>query len=269
MRDDFYKNQLSAQARQYYEIILRCCRAESGACKFRLPVRASNRDDSMKAGFDAVKALRADHPEYFWISGEYTGVLYSNHMTIESKEIYTVDQTRRLRGLLREYLNRVTAGTEGMTVPEKERVIYGRIAMLEYKNNGEAHDHNVVSGLLKGTAVCEGYTCMLVLALRHAGIPAIKVSGFTEEPHCWAIAWINDSPVHLDVTWDSTSSGRPRYRYFNLSDAEIAQDHRIDADGIPACADSSYSGRRLSAVVKGHISQLALLNRRYVSKSNK
>ena len=253
MYDDFYKSQLSSQARQYYELILRRCRMGDVKCSFELPVRPSYRKVSIGESFEAIKAIREDHPEFFWIGNEYSATLRGKKLTLDCKAIYTAEQIRRIKKLLERYLVAIVAGTDGMSVLVKERMIYERIAMIDYKNNNEVHDHNVVSALLKGTSVCEGYTSLLILALRRVGIPAIKVSGYANEKHCWAIAWINGTPVHLDVTWDNVKNGRPRYRYFNLTDDEITRDHRIDTIGVPKCTNSNYSGRLMK---KGVLNKL-------------
>ena len=103
--------------------------------------------------------------------------------------------------------------------------------------------------------MCEGINALLLLALRAAGIPAIKVIGCAKingGGHAWAIAWPDlSTPVHLDATWDLTSSVSPdivwgesrrkdaRSWYFNLSDRQISSQHFLTTDDrkdyMPRC----------------------------------
>ncbi len=45
------------------------------------------------------------------------------------------------------------------------------------------------------------------------------------ENHCWAMVWLNGEPVHCDVTWEKPGKDVMLYRYFNLTDEQIARDH--------------------------------------------
>ena len=80
------------------------------------------------------------------------------------------------------------------------------------------------------------------MALRRAGIPCIRVNGFGKnEAHCWNMAWIEGSPVHLDITWDGVNSnGDVGFFYFNLTDEQITRDHKITTKGLPRCLDPTH-----------------------------
>ena len=58
-----------------------------------------------------------------------------------------------------------------------------------------------------------------------------------EEGHAWNIVKVNGNPYHLDATWDIANSTKSSvcYDYFNLTDEQIAIDHR-DFRDTPKCS---------------------------------
>lgn len=73
-------------------------------------------------------------------------------------------------------------------------------------------------------------------------IPCIVVEGFAknqenglEEPHAWVLAYINARWRHIDPVFDGriSSSMYIREDYFQLTDTQIAKDHRWDREKYP------------------------------------
>lgn len=120
--------------------------------------------------------------------------------------------------------------------------MYDRLVLqLTYKNTGQEHDHNIVAPVLKKQGVCEGFTCLFILAMRRIGIPCIRVSGFGHnEHHCWNMVWLCGEPCHVDLTWEVCADGHIMYRCFNLTDEEISRDHKIFTEGLPPCTCTDY-----------------------------
>ena len=242
----FYRDQLkSEQARAFYnEMINSISRGNEGGI---FPLAFSNRAAASRDAFDALQALRYDRPEFFFLSRSSRTVLRGERLVLMNEVLYTPEQILRIQTHLNRELDRLVAGTAHLPEWEREKRIYERlIRRLTYVDHSEDrvpkdYDHNVVGPLLQGSGVCEGFSCLLMLALRKAGIPCIRVSGHGKnEAHCWNMAWIEGSPVHLDITWDSVNDrGDVGFFYFNLTDEQITRDHRITTRGLPQCLDPS------------------------------
>ena len=127
----------------------------------------------------------------------------------------------------------------GMSEKEKARVLHNWII------NNAHYDEDIVvhSGkyiLTLGYGVCSAYTEVYQQLLTKAGIANATLSGdgIPAEPngngHIWNLVRINGKWYHVDVTWDDPTtgpkdapaiSGKERFSYFLISDAQIAKDH--------------------------------------------
>lgn len=82
--------------------------------------------------------------------------------------------------------------------------------------------------LVRGTAVCNGYSEAYMDLLQRAGLACIKVDSY-EMDHSWNLVYCNGNWLHVDVTWDDPTSnrqGQVLHQYFMLSDEAISDaDH--------------------------------------------
>lgn len=243
----FYRDQLKTQqARDFYDEI--CNSISRGNVGGIFPLTFKTRSTATRDCFDAISALRIDRPDFFFIGSTCKAMLRKNRVVLMNQVSYTPEQIAKIRIHLDNELAAFTANTAGLSEWDREKIIYERIIRkLTYidhgdGNNAKEYDHNVVGPLLQGSGVCEGFSCLLMLALRRAGIPCIQVSGYGKnEGHCWNMAWIEGTPVHLDITWDSVNdNGDVGFFYFNLTDEQITRDHRITTKGLPQCIDPTY-----------------------------
>lgn len=105
--------------------------------------------------------------------------------------------------------------------------------------NDSPDAYSAYGALVKGTAVCEGYSRAMQLLLSEAGIRSTLVVGESinsGEQHMWNLVSINGSTYHLDATWND-SDNLPRHNYFNITTAQLALSHRIAEDqfGVVEC----------------------------------
>ena len=243
----FYRDQIrSRQAKAFYDAI--CADITGGNVSGIYRLTATNPSAAARDGAAALLALRKDRPEYFFILGNPIAHIQGSQVTLEDEMLYTPRQIAKIRSHLDRALAAYTVYTFGLPVWEREKLVYERIAKsLTYIDHGDGknhkdYDHNIVGPLLQGSGVCEGFSCLLMLALRKIGIPCIRVSGQSKnEAHCWNLAWIDGSPVHLDITWDKPNeNGDLGFFYFNLTDEQITRDHRITTKGLPQCMDPTH-----------------------------
>lgn len=244
---EYYRGFLTQQGRSIYDRIASQLLREdyTGATQFM----AIDPKTAFADCFAAYKAVRNDHPEFFFLGTHVQCGLCGEAGTIEYEMLYPVEMIERIRRQLRKGIYRIVRGTAYLDVVSREKAVYERIARtVVYSNHNDARDHNVVGPILLSSGVCEGQNALLLLCFRRIGIPCIKVTGRITEGstrHCWTIAWINGTPVHCDVTCDGSDEGSDsvvRFDYFNLSDEQIALDHSdFKGEHIPVCASDRFS----------------------------
>ena len=243
MGSAFYRGLLTKQGQFFYD----CINAQllrgnySGKTTFSI----SNPETAASDGFAAYKAIRDDHPEYFYLGFQSEFIRRGLLGTLEYPILYAPAIIERIRQQMRKTIYRIVRGTANMSVIEREILVYERIARkLTYSNHSDVRDHNIVGPILLSSGVCEGHTALLLLCFRRIGIPCIKVYGQTKTDgwHCWTIAWINGTPVHCDVTWDGAEEEIVYFDYFNLSDKQISGDHHnFKGPRLPVCASETMS----------------------------
>lgn len=223
---EYYRGFLTRQGQAFYDRMnTQLLRGEySGKTTFMI----SNPETASSDCFAAYKAIRDDHPEYFYLGFQSEFTRTGQTGTLKYPILYTEEIIGRVQKQLRKSISRITRTTAHLEILERETLVYERIAkMLTYKNNNDVRDHNIVGPVLLSSGVCEGQNALLMLAFRQIGVPCIKVYGKTKSEgwHCWSIAWLKGTPVHCDVTWDGNKEGGVRFDYFNLSDEQISNDH--------------------------------------------
>lgn len=239
----YYRGFLSSQGQAFYDKIDVQLRNGdySGETSFVIQKHASAASDC----FAAYKALRDDHPEYFFLGFQSEFIAHGLSGILKYSILYSSSNIDRIRLQLRKSIFRLVRGTAGLPLMERERVVYERIAKrIKYTDHNDVRDHNVVGPILMSSGVCEGHNSLLMLCFRRLGIPCIKVYGRTKTDgwHCWTIAWIDGIPVHCDVTWDGAEAGFISFDYLNLSDAQIATDHfEFKSPRVPECVSDSLT----------------------------
>lgn len=224
---DYYRGFLSVQGKEYYDMLFE--QIQSGNYS-GLSVFSNKGLFSSDDCFAAYQAIREDHPEFFFLGGKGQCIrIYEDRAEFQYPMNYTPEEIRAYQPFLSRQIEKIIKGTSELPEVERETLIYTRIAEeLDYDDHDEPRDHNLVGPLDYGSGVCEGYNALLMVCFRKAGIPCISITSEMEDGtfHCWTLTWINGEPVHCDVTWESKKDGVLMYRYFNLSDREIAKSHK-------------------------------------------
>ena len=241
----YYRQFLSKQGQGVYDRLhAQLQRADFSG---QVPVAISQPETAASDSFAAFKALREDHPEYFFlgIRLHFFSSRLGQEGLLQYPILYSASQIRQIRRELRKTIFQMVRGTALLSEQEREALTYERIARrLSYLDRQDPSDHTVVGPVLFSSGVCEGYNALLLLCLRRLKIPCIKASGYTatQTAHCWTIAWLQGNPVHCDVTWDTGRDRRSGFRYFNVSDAQLATDHfNFQTEKLPRCLTEQYN----------------------------
>ena len=95
------------------------------------------------------------------------------------------------------------------------------------------------------TAVCDGYSQAFQLCMELLGIPCVRIIGTANGGgHAWNAVQLEGEWYQVDVTWDDPlpdSPGVIRYSYFNITDAEMSQDHDYTWDYSATGTKYNYS----------------------------
>ncbi len=107
--------------------------------------------------------------------------------------------------------------------------------------------YDAYGALVRGVAVCDGYSKAYDLLCYLAGVPCIRVGGTSENGlHSWNMVKADGAWYHVDVTWDDSvmangpGQWRPRWDYFLVSDSTIGRDHQWGANVPWPAAPANY-----------------------------
>lgn len=243
----FYGDRLPGQARRFYDVL--DSRLAGGDYRAEVPLTLEEQDWADRDAFAACKALRHDQPEYFFLGRKMTFFSSGGREgRLRMQILYTPAEIETLKTTFRQKMLPLMAGTADKSLVQREELIYSRLArQLRYQNTRSEQEHNLVGPMLASRGVCEGQNALLLYCLRRAGVTCVQVLGKGRtENHCWAMVWLNGEPVHCDVTWEKPGKGVMLYRYFNLTDEQIARDHSgFAGQNLPACCTETYSYYRL------------------------
>ncbi|WP_151732822.1 stalk domain-containing protein [Paenibacillus tengchongensis] len=104
------------------------------------------------------------------------------------------------------------------------------------KDTAPAISYTAYGVFVEHTAVCSGYALAMDVLLDLIEVENYTVSGMAGgEGHAWNLVVLDDGHYHLDATWDDPvpdTPGRVGYKYFMISDEQMAADHEFDMEGI-------------------------------------
>ena len=245
----YYENLNASQKKVYDAIDSAVLKMESGMLSLG---KTSVRDISL-----AFAAVRADHPEYFWMPHSYINKIAGDqyYIAIEYEgEGNSVSYlcTKAERTSMEAALKRTVAEIKKL-IPanasdyEIELFLHDYICQnVSYVDTG-ANDmrYTAYGALVEKQAICEGYARAMQLLLNEFSIPSTLVCGYSlerGESHMWNSVKIGGDWYNLDVTWDDDDQNRlTTHRYFNLTDSELSKTHIADPD-FSTLADGDFGG---------------------------
>jgi len=269
-RSDYYYNLLNDADKEIYIKILSGLEAYSE--KIILPYRDIN---ETMAIFGYVLN---DNPLIFYTNSfTQSSDNYKKDCTMKphytNSKSYISDQMITIAEYLQDF--DIASGKSDL---EKEQYVHD-FCLQKYKY-GKADSesaHNILGPILHKKAVCEGIAEFVKLALDYLNVKNVLVSGEANngvsskmESHLWNIVYIDNSPFHLDVTFDlSLTNDENRYDYFNLPDTEIQKDH-IYTDPVPICSTTGkdyYSLHNMSINSESELERYITKNLKQGNKS--
>jgi hypothetical protein len=179
-----------------------------------------------------------DHPSFFWMpytyftceaedsDGDFVCIAFQLDEE-ENQNDYLIEKSsreqmqRELDLKIDEIINK---SMEYSTAYSKVEFFNNYICdNTEYNENADLCQ-TVYGCLIKGQALCEGYSRAFKLLCNKVGIRCDLVYGESEnENHMWNCVGIGNNYSHTDVTWNDNGE-EYRYMYLNMTDAQAKAD---------------------------------------------
>lgn len=184
----------------------------------------------------------------------------TNGNTLTVNLIYYADYseqqyiTKRVKEIAADIL------TPAMNDFQKIKAINDYVVLnTNYNKLTNGSPYSVYTLLTEGEAVCQAYALLALRLYQEAGIPAHYVIGTAEGgSHAWNLVRLDGQWYHVDSTWNDPlvkvanqiDENYISYKYFLLSDSQIAPDHALDSPSgtLPKATSTKYSA--LHSVIK-------------------
>lgn len=218
-------------------------------------------------------AFTRDNPAFFFIGNTYSydGVRSGDESYYDTfKLIFTMDAAQRVK---RQGEIEAAAAALLRGLPEdaddfqKELYLHDRLMencrydeeAIASADPAKTHPYafTIYGALVKGQAVCEGYSYAMLFLLDRAGVRGTVVTGYDGEGnmHMWNLVTVDDRNYHLDPTWNDRENGY-QHVYFNLTTQELLKTHRLDGDniGVDTCTSiTAQYYRRMGYYINSYI----------------
>ncbi|WP_333886743.1 transglutaminase domain-containing protein [Clostridium sp.] len=226
--------------------------------------------DKNQYNLDVINKILVDFPDLrARYSGATSNVEYVNPVKVTIGFKYTdtkenlIEKENDVQKKVSEIIGNLI--TSDMEDYEKELVLHDYVVNntkydeRAYTGNMPKDSYTAYGVLINGIGVCQGYADAMDRLLRAAGIESSMVIGDANNGtewigHAWNIVKIQGQYYQLDSTWDDpvTNDGLNRlsHSYFNITDDEIAKNHRWNKDDYPECTSTEYSFDNLNVVEK-------------------
>lgn len=162
----------------------------------------------------------------------------TGEITIKITKLYDQNKETIINNKIDNIL--ATIITPDMTIEDKIKTIHDYIINttkydIEKNNTGHSnYESNTAYGaLIEGAAICNGYADAMALFLDRLNIKNYKIASTT---HIWNAVYINDTWLHLDLTWDDPVSDDGKdylyHKYFLINNEELKQEDKDLPDHI-------------------------------------
>lgn len=194
----------------------------------------------------AYAYVRADFPQVFWLDASYRYHYTDGDKIVDIIPAYTFSAAElpAAKAAVNAAAAKLLEGITGDMSPyERELAIHDRLVEQTAYDESQSQPqiHNLYGVLVNRLAVCDGYSKAFQYLLYQAGVPCLFVTGQSQgEGHAWNLVQLDGAYYHVDITWDDPVYNGIReadkpvfYGYFNVTTAQIREDHTMDAENYP------------------------------------
>lgn len=150
-----------------------------------------------------------------------TTIVDDNKITLSVDKLYDADEIVKINNVLDPYINK-NFNKKNITLKDIEKLHDYLISKITYDNDykigDEITDSNKATGaVLKGVALCSGYSDAFAIALDKINIPNFKINSAEHE---WNVIYFNNKWSHIDLTWDDDEINKNNNRNFFMIDTK-------------------------------------------------
>ena len=216
------------------------CQSNISISKYNIPFS----DENLGALGELIKF---SIPEAFHLSNSIVGTGSGGRFTLlQFKYTMTANEFAEAWQVCEAAADKLLRGIKDNTSfseVEKALLLHDRLALhCEYDKTYSKY--TMYDALVGQKAVCEGYAMAYMYLLDRVGIKS-KITDSETLNHAWNIVYIDDTPYHVDVTWDDPTEdiyGRVYHNNFLVSTAclKTGEDAHNANDFNIAPADTRY-----------------------------
>lgn len=167
-------------------------------------------------------------------------------------------QSKQVDSIVKNVINEIISPS--MSDFEKEKAIHDYIVNTTRYDNENFNNqttpiesHTAYGVFVNKVAVCEGYAIAMKKLLDEVNIESLLVIGTAKDSdHSWNLVKLDNEWYHVDPTWDDPVyivNGEVKdilsYKYFNLTDEEMSENHTWDKNHYPKANGNKYNKLKL------------------------
>jgi len=199
---------------------------------------------------DTMNSVFNDHPELFWLNTSYKYGYDKSNKVVQVQLSFGVSQSQleEAKSNFNNVVDTIAAAASSYSSDiEKELYIHDAICELATYDSNASLNQSAYSALVSSSTVCAGYARAFQLICQQSGLTCYYLTGTASGgDHAWNIVSIDGDFYNVDLTWDdsiSESYGSSVYTYFNLTDADMSDDHTRSelASQLPSCTATTMS----------------------------
>lgn len=153
----------------------------------------------------------------------------TREITIKITPKYTTEQISTLENKVNTIINDLNLDTLDKKASLLKIHDYILSNTIYDNENPSLYTSSAYGSLINGHAVCSGYSDALALFLDKLDIPNLKVSSTN---HVWNLVYIDDTWLHIDLTWDDIDTNRYKSNYFLITKEKLfsldTKEHNYD-----------------------------------------
>ena len=248
--DRYYYHQLNKSEQTIYKAFY------DGVMEYKqiipIPVKSISQEQFTKI----YAAITRDNPLIYHMNQSACNLATDGlgHTAICPQYFFSKTKVKEYNRKIEKAVNELVAQlklTEGTDYEKALRVHDWLCQNVEYDEKGaDKNDlvrviasHNIIGVFAHHRAQCEGIAKAVKVLLNSVDVRCIVATGEANSkrengPHAWNIVNLDNTPYHMDVTWDigavGTTKNRIPYDYFNITDEMIGKDHKAEGK-LPIC----------------------------------
>lgn len=195
---------------------------------------------------EACDAFVNDHPELFWLRGNFTYSKDSEFTQIDlmfsMRSWEALERKEEFDAVVDKIVNNAPKNASALEIEIYindylvDNCEYDEESAKSDLTSGNAND--AYGALVEKKAVCEGYARAFSLLCNRFGIEntivvgnGIEEDGTIGEGHAWNCVKLGEDWYQVDVTWNDNENDErkdiARYIYLNLDDKRMAKSHKV------------------------------------------